>query len=203
MKTIAYIDGFNLYYQAVKGTPYKWLDIPRACQMLVPEHTVSLVKYFTAAVGGKTDPDKPRRQQQYWRALREIGCEIIQGKFMSRSAFMPLADGSGKLVAVIKTEEKGSDVNIATHLLVDGFTKQYEVALVLSNDSDLAAPIKHVRDVLGLEIIVINPARIHASKTLRNCATSVRELRPSVLSACQLPSTITHPKGVITKPTTW
>jgi uncharacterized LabA/DUF88 family protein len=203
MKAIAYVDGFNLYYQAVKGTVYKWLDIPRACQMLVPEHSVVLVKYFTAPVGGKTDPDKPRRQQQYWRALKEIGCEIIQGKFMSRSAFMPLDDGSGRLVSVIKTEEKGSDVNLATHLLVDGFTKRYEVALVLSNDSDLAAPIRYVRDVLGLEIIVINPARMHASKTLRNCATSVRELRASTLSACQLPNTIHHAKGVIVKPATW
>jgi hypothetical protein len=101
MKAIAYIDGFNLYYQAVKGIAYKWLDIPRACQMLVPEHSVALVKYFTAPVGGKTDTDKPRRQQQYWRALKEIGCEIIQGKFMSRSAFMPLDGGSGKLVPVI------------------------------------------------------------------------------------------------------
>ncbi len=26
VKTNFYIDGFNLYYGAVKGTPYKWLD---------------------------------------------------------------------------------------------------------------------------------------------------------------------------------
>jgi hypothetical protein len=38
MRTIVYIDGFNLYYGAVKGTPYKWLDLKSVCQKLLDPH---------------------------------------------------------------------------------------------------------------------------------------------------------------------
>ncbi|HVH69249.1 MAG TPA: hypothetical protein VM716_15380 [Gemmatimonadales bacterium] len=41
MKTYVYVDGFNLYYGAVKGTPFKWLDIRQLCQLLLPKHRMS------------------------------------------------------------------------------------------------------------------------------------------------------------------
>lgn len=52
MKTWAYIDGFNLYYGAVKDTPYRWLDLSRMCQLLLPGHQIAKIKYFTARVSG-------------------------------------------------------------------------------------------------------------------------------------------------------
>ena len=45
---------------------------------------------------------------------------------------------SRQFVEVIKTEEKGSDVNLAVHLLNDAWLDRYECAVVVSNDSDLA-----------------------------------------------------------------
>jgi hypothetical protein len=45
-----YVDGFNLYYGAVKDTPYKWLDIRKLCELLLPEFSVGRIKYFTARV---------------------------------------------------------------------------------------------------------------------------------------------------------
>ena len=45
------------------------------------------------------------------------------------------------LATVRKREEKGSDVNVATHLLVDVLTGAIDAAIVISNDSDLALPI--------------------------------------------------------------
>ena len=116
---------------------------------------------------------------------------------------MPLAADKTKLAEVWKTEEKGSDVNLATHLLVDGLAKQYEAAVVLTNDSDLATPIRHVRDSLHLEVIVINPDKKTVSKTLLKAASFQRTLRDGVLAASQLPDTITYPKGTIQKPPTW
>ena len=66
MKTIVYVDGFNLYYGAVKDTPYKWLDINKLCQLLLPKHTIHQIKYFTARVVARpSDPDQPTRQQVY------------------------------------------------------------------------------------------------------------------------------------------
>ena len=80
--------------------------------------------YFTAHVKSlPNSPDAPARQQIYLRALRTLrNLEIIYGHFLSHHVRMPLANpglGQPKTVEVIKTEEKGSDVNLAIHLLHD------------------------------------------------------------------------------------
>jgi hypothetical protein len=70
MKTIVYVDGFNLYYGAVKGTPYRWLNIARMCELLLPRDRVHQIKYFTALVNPRPhDPDQRVRQETYLRAL--------------------------------------------------------------------------------------------------------------------------------------
>ena len=60
-----------------------------------------------------------------------------------------------KRVWVDKTEEKGSDVNLASHLLHDGFKGLYDAAVIITNDSDLAEPIRMVREVLNLRIGIL------------------------------------------------
>jgi hypothetical protein len=99
------------------------------------------------------DPDQPTRQQLYLRALRTVpGVSVHLGHFLSHEVTMALAVGPGQrqqYVRVIKTKEKGSDVNLATHLLHDAHMGRFEVAVVVSNDSDLLEPIKIVREQLG------------------------------------------------------
>lgn len=88
---LAYIDGFNLYNGALKGTPYKWLDLQAFSQSLRPTDTVSQVKFFTAKVNARpNDPDQPIRQMLYWRAVRTIGSvEIIEGHFLTKRTYLP------------------------------------------------------------------------------------------------------------------
>jgi len=45
-----YVDGFNLYYGALKGTPLKWLDIAALCRLLLPGDTINRIRYFTARI---------------------------------------------------------------------------------------------------------------------------------------------------------
>jgi hypothetical protein len=60
-KTNVYIDGFDLYY-AVRNTPYKWLDLARLCQVMLPTDTIQKIHYFTARVSARPhDPDTPTR----------------------------------------------------------------------------------------------------------------------------------------------
>ena len=54
-------------------------------------------------------------------------------------------------------EEKRTDVDIATHLLVDCFLDDFDEAVVISNDSDLVSPIEMVKSTFGKTIGVINP----------------------------------------------
>lgn len=56
-RTYVYIDGFNLYYRAVKNTPYKWLDLKKLCMHLInPKHNIIKIKYFTAKISGSWIP---------------------------------------------------------------------------------------------------------------------------------------------------
>jgi uncharacterized LabA/DUF88 family protein len=208
MKTIVYVDGFNLYYGAVKGTPYKWLDIQKLCQLLLPKNQILKIKYFTALVTARPgDLNKPNRQLVYLRALRTIpGLEIIYGHFLEHEIMMPAANpatGGSKFVRVIKTEEKGSDVNIAAHMLHDGHKGQYQVAVIISNDSDLAEPITIVRNELKLPVGVLNPIPAHPSHALRKVATFVKPIRKGVLSTSQFPDRLKDPAGEFFKPPTW
>ena len=50
MRTNVYVDGFNLYYGAVKGTPYKWLDLRKCCELVFPRNEIHEIHYCTAIV---------------------------------------------------------------------------------------------------------------------------------------------------------
>jgi hypothetical protein len=119
---------------------------------------------------------------------------------------MPLANpvpGGPTHVQVIKTEEKGSDVNLATHLLNDGYRHDYELAVVVSNDSDLVEPIKIVVNQLRLPVGVLNPHVQKPSRQLVECATFFRHIRANALKASQFPSSLTDRKGTFHKPPSW
>lgn len=204
-KVNVYVDGFNLYYGALKRTPYKWLNLSTLCQILLPADHIQLIKYFTARVSARpTNPSAAHDQGLYIRALRTIpNLEIKYGQFRTHSVPMCLSNVTPiKRVWVDKTEEKGSDVNLACHLLRDAFLKQFEVAAVISNDSDLAEPIRIVSRELKLPICIINPHQ-HHSNELQQYAMLVKRIRQGQLLASQFPSTLTDHKGSFSKPATW
>lgn len=211
VRTNFYIDGFNLYYRAVKGTPYRWLDLFKICQALAPSHTVNRIRYFTALVIPRTaDPNSQRRQRIYIRALETIPClSVHYGQFRERKKYKPLAsslEGSTQFVEILDSEEKGTDVNLATYLLIDGFEEDYEQAIVVSNDSDLALPIKLVRKRLNLPVWIVNPNRNQKAPTpkeLADAATFQRRLRETTLRNCQFPAELSDEVGTITRPSAW
>jgi uncharacterized LabA/DUF88 family protein len=204
-RTFVYIDGFNLYYGKIKGTPYRWLDLDKFCQSLFPSENIQSIKYFTALVSGRPDdPDKRIRQQVYLRALGTLPkVQVYLGHFLTNKCWLPLADCNPiHFVHVRKTSEKGSDVNLATYLLHDGFKGLYDHAIIISNDSDLREPVRVVRDVLGLRVGIANPHERH-SKELQEYATYVRRVRPRHLAASLLPASLNDAKGDFCKPATW
>ena len=207
MRTYIYVDGFNLYYGALRNTPYKWLDLSELFRLLLPKDQILKIKYYTAKVKPRPhDPHAPVRQQIYLRALRTIpNLSIHHGHFLSQTVPMPLASSTQsppKRVKVIKTEEKGSDVNLATHLVRDGFRNEYELAVLVTNDSDLLEPIRIVRNELQLRVGIINPHK-KASQALVPHATFVKRIRPGLLAKCQFPNQLTDKKGTFHKPATW
>ncbi len=209
MKTNVYVDGFNLFYGCVKDTPYRWLNLAQLCQVLLPTDCIHRIRYFTAPVQPRPGhPQQRVHQHIYLRALCTIpNLSIHHGQFRSRVVRLPLAQppaGRPRTVEVVRTEEKGSDVNLATALLVDGFTRDFDAAVVVSNDSDLLEPIKVVRQRLGYPVGILNPhPRGKRSRALFQAATFARQVSRRALQASQFPHTLTDAHGTITKPQGW
>ena len=207
LKTYAYVDGFNLYYRALKNTPHKWLDLDAFLRRVFPRNKFELIRYFTAKVKPLShDRDQRIRQEVYLRALRTLeNVRIHFGHFTSHPVNLPLAKGGRgrvKFAKVMKSEEKGSDVNLATHLVNDAHTGAFEAAIVVTNDSDLVEPVRIVTTQVGLPVGVLNPCDQPAGG-LKAAATFYTVLRKGVLAKAQFPVMLKDSKGHFSRPKTW
>ena len=208
MRTRVYIDGFNLYYGCLKGTGAKWLNLAALCDSLLPKNQIEAIRYFTAIVSSRpSDPDQATRQQTYLRALAtEPRISVHLGHFLTHEVEMPDASAwrKGRYLKrrVVKTEEKGSDVNIATYMLIDAFDDLFDCAVLISNDSDLKEPLSIVRNRFGKTVGLLNPQRF-ASKALLPLAHFRKQIRYSALNRAQFPPSLTDSTGTFTKPSRW
>lgn len=210
MRANFYIDGFNLYYGSLKQTRYKWLDLLALCRRLQPGDDIHRVRYFSARVKARPggDPREPSRQQAYLRALASLEptISIHLGRFLvtyPRMALRHHLPSGPKTVEVIKTEEKGSDVNLATYMMLDGCRRDCDRMVLITNDSDLAEPLRLVRSELGIRTVVVNPQDPGKRSRMLE-ADEFKQLRPSALAACQLPLTVVDRDGrSIHKPSAW
>jgi uncharacterized LabA/DUF88 family protein len=217
MSTNVYIDGFNLYY-AIKPFGYKWLDLSSLCATLLPSRTINRIHYFTAVVKArKHDQNAPIRQGVYLRALRTIpNIEIHDyGHFVDRKRLLPQYPYAYKnivnptsppqAVQIMKTEEKGSDVNLASILLSDCFDGNYDDVVIISNDADLVKPIELVNQHYRKKVMVINPHRKkYLSYELAKAASNYYStININVYKRCQFPTTLSDSQGTFTKPSSW
>jgi NYN domain len=206
-----YVDGFNLYYGALKGTEFRWLDIVKLCHKLVPQNPINRVRYFTARVSARdSDPHGPARQDTYLRALGAVGgISIHMGRFKQSKVRLPVVNQSlndgRRMAEVYKTEEKGSDVNLATYLLLDAFRGESDIAVVVSNDSDLEEPIRVMIQELDVPVGLVNPhkARPGCHDLIKFGPLFYKVVRPNALRACQLPDSLQDSRGEIRRPSTW
>lgn len=226
MRCWVYMDGFNLYHGAAKRTGYKWLDLLALSRQLRKHDSIEHIKYFTALVERRTDdPGQRQRQRTYWRALDTPGCVArIEGHFTRWPKYMPLnwsveaieehakrgynvVGVKPTMVEVLRSEEKGSDVNLAVHLVNDAHqansASTFEVALVVSTDADLAGAIRIVTQDIGKPVYVCRPNPSARTRLLNSVATSVFDLRTSVLRASQFPPMLTDARGTFQKPPGW
>ena len=210
MKTIIYIDGFNLYYR-LKYTPYKWLNFQKLSEFYLkpPQHNIQKIKYFTAPVKEQLkDPSNTIRQNIYLRAINTIpNIEITFGQFKKRQVTGLKCDyengqyvEGNELVTISKWEEKESDVNIATHIVADA--SQYDCAVLISNDTDLKTPLKYVKENFKKRIGIISPRRnIHID--LRDASHFQKRISNKVLEQCQFPEKMKDDKGKFFCPPKW
>jgi uncharacterized LabA/DUF88 family protein len=187
---------------------FKWLDLKAlSSSLLAPQNEILAIRYYTARVSGQIDPGEPRRQQVYFNALRTLPeISIHLGKFLPKTIRRPLVHsipGRSRFVEVHTIEEKGSDVNLATHLVRDGFKDLFDVAIVLSKDTDLVEPMRVVKEELGKVVGMIRPDN-DAPSPLRAVANFVRHITRNRLASSRFPDPIII-EGLdpIHKPSSW
>ena len=87
MRTIIYVDGYNLYYSMLTKTKHKWVDIHKLfthciVKTIEPKSDVICLKYFTSPIKANycSDPEAPNRQRKYHNALARISRERLGPK---------------------------------------------------------------------------------------------------------------------------
>ncbi|MGD1064234.1 MAG: NYN domain-containing protein [Terracidiphilus sp.] len=216
MRTVVYVDGFNLYYRALRKTKYKWLNLQALCEASLPKScNIVAINYYTARVSGGRNPASPKDQNVYLKALGTLPkLHIHFGNFQVTDAWMPLVQPLRfwppgltpfpipDSVCVAKTEEKGSDVNLGAHLVRDAFMGVFDHAVIMTNDTDLKEPLRLVVEEVRLPATLLTPVGDPAV-TLKKLATDVRHLGP-YLGVSQFPDPVIGRDGKpIAKPVDW
>jgi hypothetical protein len=194
--------------------------------------TAERVVYCTARISGAGNQGGQRDQDVYLRALQAAGAvdHIEYGTYVTRVATNPLANRDHKgrpvlvrpawplmvqddagtplpdarfMVSVARREEKGSDVNVASHLLLDVLAGSVDAAVVVSNDSDLAFPVRQAR--LRVPVGLVNPTKNYPAGALNGDPSDGvgghwwHKLTPAELTTAQLPT----PIGRLHRPSGW
>jgi hypothetical protein len=197
-----------------------------------PEAKLERITYCTARIDAKTNPTGQEEQDIYLKALQKSGnIDLIEyGHYVARVKRAPLAtpdkkgrpvlskpewpikvqDAKGKpvnnasfMVSVANREEKGTDVNVASHLLLDVLQQDVEAAVVISNDSDLSFPVCEARK--RVPVGVVNPSKAWLAGDLRGQAGDGvgrhwwAQLKKADFEAHQLPD----PCAGYSKPNPW
>ena len=208
--TFVYIDGLNLYYR-IKKTPFRWLNLDKFVKACLDQnkHDIQKIKFFTARTKKSVDgPGQNTRQDLYLQAVQTLpNLEIVWGQFKKRQVRGFLCNSQGhettKKVLVSKFEEKKSDVNIATHMIEDGYQEKYECMVLISNDTDLTTPLISIKRNLKKRVVVVSPYEtVHAD--LRKSSHYAKRIKTNdIFEKSQFPLKMKTPKGEIHCPKSW
>lgn len=174
----AYVDGLNVYHGGRhlcgRDAPgWRWFDLAASVERMIARNaawtskgaTLHRLVYCTALIRGEIDADGRHRQEAYLAALRaddRIAIEL--GRFALRKVRRQAGE-DGVRETRKAFDEKGSDVNVASHLLIDIHTHAIDAAVLISNDSDLRLPAQHART--RVPTATVNPRGRPTARDLR------------------------------------
>jgi len=201
-RLITYIDGFNLYYglKSKGWKRYYWLNIQRLAENLrKPDQQLVMTKYFTARITS-ADPGRQKRQSTFLEALETLkNFQIFYGHYLIKPVTCFRCKNRWNTY-----EEKMTDVNIVTELLMDAVSDKFDTALIISGDSDLVPPIRTLKVNYPQKrlILAFPPAR--ECSQLKNCAHGYFTIGEAKIRSSQFPEQVTKADGfVLNRPAEW
>lgn len=204
-RAVFLIDGFNLYHSLINPSfgdrllGYKWLDLKKLClRFLQSQDQLNGIYYFTAIC--PWSEGKAQRHETYIRALKNSGVNIIRGKFkeVTKKCF-------GHCKDMFKTfEEKRTDVSIGVKLTSFAFIDKFDIAYILSADSDLIPAVEEIKLFFPKkEFIIIVPFGRSCNELAEICNQKMK-IKEHHLSTSQFDLDITTSKGsIISCPLEW
>ncbi len=200
-RVIAYVDGFNLYFglRSKGWKRYYWLNIQALAQnLLKPGQTLFLTKYFTARVAWP--PDKEERQSTYIEALKTLSeFEIFYGKYQLNPRQCSQCGFEDEV-----PNEKMTDVYIAVEILKDAYQNKFDVALLISADSDLVPPVKAVGELFPAKRVVVASPPGRYSVSLTNSAGSSLVIGRGKIARSVFPEEVKKADGyILRRPALW
>jgi uncharacterized LabA/DUF88 family protein len=200
-RVVAYIDGFSLYFglRSKGWRRYYWLNIRTLAEnLLKPNQRLLLTKYFTARIAGP--PDKEKRQSTYIEALETpSNFQIVYGKYQLNPRQCSQCGFEDEV-----PNEKMTDVNIAVEILKDAYQDAFDVALLISADSDLVPPVNAVKELFPSKRVVVASPPGRYSVGLANSASRSFVISRRNIAKSLLPEEIKKADGyVLRRPSLW
>ncbi len=200
-RTIALIDGFNIYHsldENPKFHKYKWLNLRKLIEVFI-EKNEQLVKIFYFSADAYWKPNRVKRHQTYVKVLATVNVESILSEFKLKNR---KCKKCGK--SYTSYEEKQTDVQIAINLFKASIDDIYEKAIIVSGDSDLIPTINATKAKFPLKIIHFLFPPNRTSESLKKVADSYSRIREKHFIGAQFPDDIDLGNGQsLTKPSEW
>lgn len=199
-RVIVYVDGFNIYFGMLEAgfSNCKWLNLKAlVLSLLKPNQELTAIKYFTSRVSN--NPDKQKRQTNYLEALETQGIKIYYGHYQRDTIECKRCGNIWP-----NYNEKMTDVNIATHMLADAYQDNYDMAMLISGDSDLVPPILVIHENFKQKrvFVAFPPKRFNNSVAL--VAKGSLTIGRKKLIDCQFADEVAKSDGfTLHKPVEW
>lgn len=202
-RVISYIDGFNFYFglRAKGWRRYYWLDLAAMSgSFLKPGQQFEHCHYFTARIRHQPNGQSAKRQSLWLDALAtrgDISCHF--GHYLPKDQKCRSCGATW-----VSHEEKMTDVNIATQLLVDAYDDLYDTAIIVSGDSDLTTPVRQIRQRFPNKRVIIAFPSTRRSAELKKVAHGHFVIGEDKLRQNLLPNVITTTSGfALKRPSRW
>lgn len=212
-RIMVYIDGFNLYY-GIKSMGWNhcfWLNIEKLITNYLPDDLDLIqIRYFTSNI---TNPlEKRDRQIKFLNVLQTLKsvsphkgnyARLNDAKCDKCGAYSKYCERCGERLREYK--EKKTDVNIASFMIEDAIIDMYDIAILITGDSDLRPPLEVIkRQFPKKKVLVLFPPNRDHSKDLKNFSQWHYTIDKQMLENSLFPDKVqVGPKTWIEKPAEW
>ncbi len=176
-------------------------------KIALPEDEAVSIKYFTSRIHHtENDPEAPKRQNIYLRALRGEGTQVIEGKFQKNRQWMPRADDPSRSCYILKVEEKMTDTLIVAEMIMDGVLNLADAYVLVSNDSDMKPALDKLH-LLNKTVGVLYP-NLHANALvnhdLKTSSNFQKPIKQEMCRQAQFPQKVPAESGkFVHRPRLW